>query len=648
MGRLQYRLSAATIRLPRRTLNRRVVIFFAIVNWVSIRLLVCCQEGRASMVQLFVSSKSPQTTVVSTDLQTSVAVTPSDVKMENVELTGQAERSSRSKRAKFAVPCQQQQWSVGPSSGRLQSTHVNPLDEPSPLGLTLKKTPSLLDLIQMKLSQGDPAFSGQEAGKKRDIRSSAAQTSADKLKASNFPVSILRIGTWECISRYEGDLVAKCYFAKHKLVWEVLDGGLKSKIEIQWSDITALKANYPEDEPGTLDIEVSRPPLFFRETNPQPRKHTLWQATSDFTGGQATICRRHFLQCPQGLLNRHYEKLIQCDPRLNLLSQKAFLSEASPCFDSKSTVFQDRDEQSCYGKSKENGSHVFTQFNHLKEEYLAPFSCFPEAAPPIAHTLVPKFEPLEPEVRTVEAIPQETFSPSSVMDLRAIEDHGNSDSDELNMKGGAQWEQLQSLAPFNGSVHGASELTFSTSMSTLVNQLGSCFQEQIRSSNSVSTGENTSSSHKRILDEISQHLLGDSLLSATFDEQSIIARVNSMCSLLQKDASNTIASETSPGKVEESVTGYDLAKDALAEDGELGDEVNNESSAFLRRCELVPSQLFENSPLDSKQSTVIPRKESSGDLLLHLPRIASLPHFFIHASDELAMRNDPTGKVGGT
>lgn len=57
-------------------------------------------------------------------------------------------------------------------------------------------------------------------------------------------------------SRYEGDLVAKCYFAKHKLVWEVLDGGLKNKIEIQWSDIMALKANYNDDCPGTLDVVV--------------------------------------------------------------------------------------------------------------------------------------------------------------------------------------------------------------------------------------------------------------------------------------------------------------------------------------------------------------------------------------------------------
>lgn len=50
--------------------------------------------------------------------------------------------------------------------------------------------------------------------------------------------------------------MAKCYFAKHKLVWEVLDGGLKSKIEIQWSDIMVLKADLPDDGPGALTLVV--------------------------------------------------------------------------------------------------------------------------------------------------------------------------------------------------------------------------------------------------------------------------------------------------------------------------------------------------------------------------------------------------------
>jgi hypothetical protein len=50
--------------------------------------------------------------------------------------------------------------------------------------------------------------------------------------------------------------VAKCYFAKHKLVWEVLEGGLKSKIEIQWSDIMALKAHCPENGPSSFNVVV--------------------------------------------------------------------------------------------------------------------------------------------------------------------------------------------------------------------------------------------------------------------------------------------------------------------------------------------------------------------------------------------------------
>ncbi|GKA21889.1 hypothetical protein Tco_0707851 [Tanacetum coccineum] len=33
--------------------------------------------------------------------------------------------------------------------------------------------------------------------------------------------------------------------------------------------------------------ELGRQPLFFKETDPQPRKHTLWQATTDFTNGES-------------------------------------------------------------------------------------------------------------------------------------------------------------------------------------------------------------------------------------------------------------------------------------------------------------------------------------------------------------------------
>jgi hypothetical protein len=78
----------------------------------------------------------------------------------------------------------------------------NVLDEPSPLGLRLKKSPSLLDLIQMRLSQASNAGessmdnSGSEPSKKKDNKSGAS-AAGERLKASNFPANVLKIGSWE-------------------------------------------------------------------------------------------------------------------------------------------------------------------------------------------------------------------------------------------------------------------------------------------------------------------------------------------------------------------------------------------------------------------------------------------------------------------
>ncbi|KAK1364200.1 hypothetical protein POM88_039761 [Heracleum sosnowskyi] len=189
----------------------------------------------------------------------------------------------------------------------------------SPLGLKLQKTPSLINSIEMKLL---------EARKKEP------KLDHEKLKASNFPAKLLQIGTWMRPCRNEGDLIAKCYYAKKKIVWEILEGALKRKIEIQWSDIIGINATVGEDRPGVLELELKHPPTYFLETNPQPRKHTLWQTSSDFTGGQAPSFRRHFVTFPPGILDKHYEKLLQCDQRLFELSQKTFPTLPHPYFDS--------------------------------------------------------------------------------------------------------------------------------------------------------------------------------------------------------------------------------------------------------------------------------------------------------------------------
>lgn len=94
----------------------------------------------------------------------------------------------------YVLLFQQQQCNLGPGSFPVPPSQYNPLEEPSPLGLRLKKSPSLLDLIQMTLSQGNFPKGGSQAKKEHKATTSSG---IDKLKASNFPASFLRIGTWE-------------------------------------------------------------------------------------------------------------------------------------------------------------------------------------------------------------------------------------------------------------------------------------------------------------------------------------------------------------------------------------------------------------------------------------------------------------------
>jgi len=481
----------------------------------------------------------------------------------------------------------------------------NPLEEPSPLGLTLRKTPSLLDLITFQLQNNANAQAaesenaGQGFGKSRSGKCSAPAGSGaqDKLKASNFPASTLKIGTWERTSRYEGDLVAKCYYAKRKLVWEVLDSGLKSKVEIQWSDISAMKATCPDNLPGSLEIEVSRPPLFFKETNPQPRKHTLWQATTDFTGGQASICKVHYLQFPEGVLNRHYEKLVQCDPRLKALVEGTLSGSVARHDASESGV----DVQ--LGTSRNVLAHVYDGLNERPHSPLSPVS-------PCSHMAgVGGCPGLVAELESDAIRRNEQSSPSSVMELRRCEEGGDSDSGEYYMR-----EELGSFSPY------AVDSGYSPAM-------GYDMQEVKAAANMYSGGSGVSASNRQILDEIAQLLLGDSSASLS-SEQAILlaARVGSMQSAIGRDVQSGLVPQ--PGfDVFPASEGHGVYYGATGVRGMVsgpGQADNNfdSHSRLSKNC---------TSMLESSFNSVVqglPKNCSAGDLLMNLPRVASLPQLF--------------------
>lgn len=67
-------------------------------------------------------------------------------------------------------------------------------------------------------------------------------------------------------------------------------------------------------------------------------------------------CRKHFLQVPPGLLNKHFEKLIQCDMRLSFLSRQPEIKLDSPYFDAQPSIFDDSNECKNYSVNQRETS----------------------------------------------------------------------------------------------------------------------------------------------------------------------------------------------------------------------------------------------------------------------------------------------------
>lgn len=197
----------------------------------------------------------------------------------------------------------------------------------------------------------------------------------------------------------------------------------------------------------------------------------------------------------------------------------------------------------------------------------------------------------------------------------------------------------------------------SMSMDDLVSHIGHCISEQ--NPNFANDGQNSRS----ILEEFTQYLFNDSQHATTSDEQHVMSRVNSLYCLLQKDPS---AAEDSPitrnGNSQHATTAEEqyvmsrvnslyclLQKDPSTADdttmtrnvngldADEGGKVGASNNTQLSPCKTKVFDL-EAQPDDAsgcKQGgTGMSRKESAGDLLLNLPRIASLPQFLFNLSED--------------
>lgn len=373
----------------------------------------------------------------------------------------------------------------------------------NPLGLHLSITPNLMNSITnpnytTTVEAGATCESSDQSRTSSDF---GQQPMSEKLKASNFAATFIKIGSWERKSRNEGDLVAKCYFAKKKLVWELLKGGLKNKIEIQWNDIIGINALMQENQLGILQIELNQPPTFHEETDPQPRKHTIWKPASDFTGGQASICRRHFLTFPAGYLDKHYEKLLLNEPRLFELSKQSFPTLKNPYFRSK--FYGYRGISFDFNRSGQD-IHPGMQFNYPN---FPPHPVQIQHFQPYGHTGLSSFK--------------EIPSPSSVMDFSPSDTCNVPESRRIALWGQGMSNYTDALARNQGLVPGVP--------STEVHPAVPLQNYNFTSSGQVAEFNNNYAA--KALSDLENQLLGD-MQVGSYDEKYHMERVLSLNQLV--------------------------------------------------------------------------------------------------------------------
>lgn len=148
----------------------------------------------------------------------------------------------------------------------------------------------------------------------------------------------------------------------------------------------------------------------------------------------------------------------------------------------------------------------------------------------------------------------------------------------------------------------------SMSMTDLVSHIGNCLSEKVTAGDIPS---DKALECQDMLDNISQILLSDTQTIQASDEKSLMKRVNSLCCLLQDPAALST----------------DLLQENVNDDG-TDVQSNQPSSENMHERE-------RNSPTTTNGSNpAISRKDSLGDLLLHLPRIASLSKFLFDIAED--------------
>eukprot|EP01089_Gocevia_fonbrunei_P018536 TRINITY_DN6287_c0_g1_i1.p1 TRINITY_DN6287_c0_g1~~TRINITY_DN6287_c0_g1_i1.p1 ORF type:complete len:681 (-),score=149.37 TRINITY_DN6287_c0_g1_i1:165-2207(-) len=140
------------------------------------------------------------------------------------------------------------------------------------------------------------------------------------------PLLSIKIGTFERIAQYPGEVVAVFNVDEGVLDWEMATNNGLLKIRTAFPDVSGFGLELPPDGSAILTVELKKPPSFQSYENGQ------WVACHDFTGSEASICKRHVLHFAKGVLNDPLEHLLSSNERFKYLAQLGLPSLEDPYF----------------------------------------------------------------------------------------------------------------------------------------------------------------------------------------------------------------------------------------------------------------------------------------------------------------------------
>lgn len=393
------------------------------------------------------------------------------------------------------------------------------------------------------------------------------------------------------------------------------------------------------------------------------------------------------MECPPELLKKNFEKLIQCDVRLNHLSQKGSIVVDTPLFEAKLPAFGGLVQSKSFSKPENSEESVLSRVKGSNLAQLststaelsdcvsaAPKIPFEDTSSPSSGTIlllwVGHFSYLSTPLTEVSCnlgseivVLQRSclcFCTSDVegisfsliyrvkllylatsnfecsislffgvaehlfcrffcpfvlflIDAQAIEVNGNFEA--INTRNMTTQEQV--------NLHG---LRKSMSVTDFVNHIGQSIAENVEHG---IFGPVDGSHVQETFEDIAKHLLSDNQLTTVSDEKLLMSRVNSLCCLLQMDPQATIQSLQAGDEADTSEVTDGGGKETAPSDTT---DSTAESRSIMTDV-TVPEGDKKDVSSSCKQQVGMLRKDSFADLLLQLPRIASLPKSLFNISE---------------